>query len=47
VRDGGDPVAAAHRALRRGPMGEAERLAFIDRHAWDERFDRILDLAFA
>jgi len=47
VRDGGDPVAAAHRALRRGPMGEAERLAFIDRHAWEERFDRILDLAFA
>jgi teichuronic acid biosynthesis glycosyltransferase TuaH len=46
VRDGGDPVAAAHRALRRGPMGEAERLAFIDRHAWEERFDRILDLAF-
>jgi glycosyltransferase involved in cell wall biosynthesis len=47
VRDDGDPVAAAHRALRRGPMGEAERLAFIDRHAWEERFDRILDLAFA
>jgi hypothetical protein len=42
---GGDIVPAVRRALEIGPVGEAERLAFVDANAWSRRFDRLLDLA--
>jgi teichuronic acid biosynthesis glycosyltransferase TuaH len=40
------PQAVAQ-ALAAGPWGEPERRRFIADHAWDRRFERLLDLAFA
>lgn len=40
-------TGAVRAALARGPMPEPERLAFIREHAWDTRFEALLDLALA
>jgi hypothetical protein len=42
VEPGADLTPAVKSALALGPMSETERLRFIDVHAWERRFDRIL-----
>ena len=44
---GGDIVPAVARALEAGRASEAERRAFLRRHSWQQRVDRILELALA
>jgi teichuronic acid biosynthesis glycosyltransferase TuaH len=44
---GGDIVPAVARALEAGRASEAERKAFLRRHSWQQRVDRILELALA
>jgi glycosyltransferase involved in cell wall biosynthesis len=44
---GGDIVPAVARALERGRASERERQAFLRRHSWEQRVDRILELALA
>jgi hypothetical protein len=38
---------AVARALERGPMSEAARLAFIERNSWEDRMNRIFEVAGA
>jgi teichuronic acid biosynthesis glycosyltransferase TuaH len=44
---GGDIVPAVARALADGRASEEERRAFLQRHSWEQRVDRILGLALA
>jgi teichuronic acid biosynthesis glycosyltransferase TuaH len=43
----GDLRPALERALAMGPAPEPERQAFVAEHAWQTRFDRLLELALA
>jgi teichuronic acid biosynthesis glycosyltransferase TuaH len=45
VAPGADLTPAVERALAAGPASEAERRRFVAEHAWDRRFDRIVELA--
>ncbi len=47
VPPGGDFVDAVERALAMGPAGEEERMAFVRDHAWNRRFEDLLELALA
>jgi glycosyltransferase involved in cell wall biosynthesis len=44
---GGELAPAVARALELGPAPEAERLAFLERHAWRRRFEELIELALA
>ena len=44
---GGDILPAVARALGDGRASVAERRAFLQRHSWEQRVDRILGLALA
>jgi Glycosyl transferases group 1 len=44
---GGDFVAAVRDALAQGPMGEDERLRFLERNSWPRRTAAVLALALA
>jgi teichuronic acid biosynthesis glycosyltransferase TuaH len=44
---GGPLAPAVGKALALGPAPEAERLQFLERHAWSGRFDELLALALA
>jgi teichuronic acid biosynthesis glycosyltransferase TuaH len=44
---GGELAPAVAEALARGPASEAERLEFLERHAWSRRFDQLLAIALA
>jgi glycosyltransferase involved in cell wall biosynthesis len=43
----GDMVPAVARALAAGRVSEHERRAFLRRHSWEQRIDRILELALS
>jgi glycosyltransferase involved in cell wall biosynthesis len=43
----GDFAAAVRTALAAGPVGEAERRAFVERNSWATRSAEVLDLALA
>ena len=47
VEPGGDIVGAVHRALASEPQSESARLDFVAEHSWQQRFDALLDVAFA
>ena len=44
---GGELAPAVARALALGPATEAERLQFVARHAWSNRFDELLAIALS
>ena len=44
VTPGADLAPAVQRALATGPASEPERRRFVAAHAWERRFDRILEL---
>jgi len=44
---GGDLAPAVAQAMALGPATEAERLEFVERHAWSRRFDELLRIALA
>jgi glycosyltransferase involved in cell wall biosynthesis len=46
VPDGHSFADGVEEALRRGPLGEADRLVFIDANSWSRRHGQILRVAF-
>ena len=46
VPEGQSFADGVEEALRRGPLGEADRLAFIDANSWSLRHQQILKVAF-
>ena len=44
---GGQLAPAVAKALALGPAAEAERLQFLERHAWSRRFDELIQIALA
>lgn len=46
VREGDSFADGVEEALRRGPLAEADRLAFIDANSWARRHAQILQIAF-
>ena len=44
---GGRFAPAVAEALALGPAPEAERLAFVARHAWSRRFQQLVGIALA
>ncbi len=47
ARSSAELPQAVAQALAAGPWAEPERRRFVAEHAWDRRFERLLDLAFA
>jgi teichuronic acid biosynthesis glycosyltransferase TuaH len=47
VSDEGDFTAAVRRALARGRIGDAERLAFVEDNSWRARHHSLIGLALA
>ena len=46
VPEGHSFADGVEEALSRGPLGEADRLAFIDANSWSRRHAQILRVAF-
>jgi hypothetical protein len=46
VPEGGSFTDGVDEALRRGPLPEDARLAFIDANSWSRRHEQILGVAF-
>jgi len=47
IEPGGDMAAAVRSALALDPQPESDRLRFVAEHGWEERFDALLNVAFA